>query len=42
MRVSGRGEWNEAAMNSEIAAIREKKMGLKRASKEFNVPQTTQ
>lgn len=41
MRVSGRGQWNEAAMDSAIAAVREKKMGLKKASKEFNVPKTT-
>ncbi|XP_066970273.1 uncharacterized protein [Macrobrachium rosenbergii] len=41
VRVSSRGEWNEAAMKSAIAAVREKKMGLKKASKEFSVPKTT-
>lgn len=35
MRVSGRGEWNETDMNSAIAAVKEKKIGLKKASKEF-------
>lgn len=28
-------------MESAIAAVRAKKMGLKKASKEFNVPKTT-
>ncbi|XP_076043601.1 uncharacterized protein LOC143026680 isoform X2 [Oratosquilla oratoria] len=41
VRISNRGEWNAEAMQNAISAVKEKKMGLKKASKEFNVPKTT-
>lgn len=41
MRISNRGGWNTEAMQNAISAVKEKKMGVKAASKEFNVPKTT-
>ena len=41
MHVSSRWEWDEAAMKRAIATVRDKKMGLKKASNEYNVPKTT-
>ncbi|XP_042218820.1 uncharacterized protein LOC121864010 [Homarus americanus] len=41
VRISNRGGWNTEAMQNAISAVKEKKMGVKAASKEFNVPKTT-
>ena len=38
MRISNRGGWNTETMQNAISAVKEKKMGVKAASKEFNVP----
>ncbi|XP_014677801.1 PREDICTED: tigger transposable element-derived protein 6-like isoform X2 [Priapulus caudatus] len=40
-RKSTRNSWDTVSMEQAITAVRSKEMGLKRASRQFNVPKTT-